>query len=143
MDAENYRHLPGDMRVSDADRDLVVTELSEHFQTGRLTQDEFEDRSDRALRARTGADLDGLFTDLPRQAVASVPQAPPALDSSDVVPAGQHHHHLPTARLVLLLVIVAIIASNIIDQGQAGFGWLVPVIIFGLLFLRPGHHHRR
>jgi hypothetical protein len=142
MDAENYRFLPSDMRVSDADRDLVVTELSEHFQTGRLTQDEFEDRSGRALRARTGAELDELFTDLPRQAVAPAAQAPLALGDSAVSPAGQHRH-LPTGRLVLLLVIVAIIASNILDQGQAGFGWLVPVIIFGLLFLRPGHHHRR
>src|SRR6201999_2820571 len=128
-----YRFLPSDMRVSDADRDLVVTELSEHFQTGRLTQDEFEDRSGRALRARTGAELDELFTDLPRQAVAPAAQAPLAVGDGDVSPAGQHHHHLPTGRLVLLLVIVAIIASNILDQGQAGFGWLVPVIIFGLL----------
>jgi len=142
MDAENYRFLPDDIRVSDADRDLVVTELSEHFQTGRLTQDEFEERSGRALQARTGADLDVLFTDLPRQAAAPAPQALTVPDGSDVSPAGQHHHH-PTARLVLLLVIVAIIASNVVDQGSAGFGWLVPVIIFGLLFLRPGHHHRR
>jgi DUF1707 SHOCT-like domain len=28
----------GEMRASDADRDLALAELSEHFQTGRLTQ---------------------------------------------------------------------------------------------------------
>jgi hypothetical protein len=33
-----------ELRVSDADRDLAIAELSEHFQTGRLTQDEFGDR---------------------------------------------------------------------------------------------------
>ena len=56
----------GDLRVSDADRDRAVAELSEHFQTGRLTQEEFEDRSGRALQARTGGELSELFTDLPR-----------------------------------------------------------------------------
>jgi Domain of unknown function (DUF1707) len=142
MDAENYRFLPDDIRVSDADRDLAVTELSEHFQTGRLTQDEFEDRSSRALQARTGADLGALFTDLPRQSVARVPQAPPALDGGDVSRPGQHRP-MPTARLMVAFVVVAIVAANIVDQGNAGFGWLVPVIIFALLFLRPHHHHRR
>ena len=44
----------GEMRASDADRDLALAELSEHFQTGRLTQEEFDERSGRALRARTG-----------------------------------------------------------------------------------------
>ena len=28
----------GDLRVSDADRDRAVSELSEHFQVGRLTE---------------------------------------------------------------------------------------------------------
>jgi len=31
----NYR--PAAMRASDADRDAVVSDLSEHFQAGRLT----------------------------------------------------------------------------------------------------------
>ena len=34
--------------------------------TGRLTTEELEDRTGRALRARTAADLAALFTDLPR-----------------------------------------------------------------------------
>jgi hypothetical protein len=55
----------GEMRASDADRDLALAELSEHFQTGRLTQDEFDERSARALQAKTGQQLSELFTDLP------------------------------------------------------------------------------
>ena len=42
----------GSMRVSDADRDQAIAELSEHYQAGRLTTEEFEDRSGRALQAR-------------------------------------------------------------------------------------------
>jgi hypothetical protein len=59
----------GEMRASDADRDLALAELSEHFQTGRLTQEEFDERSAQALRARTGQELSELFTDLPGGAV--------------------------------------------------------------------------
>jgi hypothetical protein len=31
----------GQLRVSDADRDLAIAELSDHFETGRLSHDEF------------------------------------------------------------------------------------------------------
>jgi Domain of unknown function (DUF1707) len=56
----------GDLRVSDADRDRALAELSENFQAGRLDADEFEERSGRALRARTRRELAELFADLPR-----------------------------------------------------------------------------
>ena len=36
------RNFPsGDLRVSDADRDRAVSELSEAFQAGRITAEEF------------------------------------------------------------------------------------------------------
>jgi len=41
------------MKASDADREAVLSDLSEHFQAGRLTVDEFEDRTGRALASRT------------------------------------------------------------------------------------------
>jgi hypothetical protein len=55
----------GDLRVSDADRDRAVAGLSDAFQAGRITLDEFEQRSAQALDARTGQELTGLFADLP------------------------------------------------------------------------------
>ena len=55
----------GGIRVSDADRDQAIAELSEHFQAGRLTADEFEDRNGRALAARTWGELRDLMQDLP------------------------------------------------------------------------------
>src|ERR1700748_3351659 len=72
----------GSLRVSDADRDRAIAELSQHYQAGRLTTEEFEDRTGRALAARTSADLAALFTDLPRRqapvtsAAASAPVSP-------------------------------------------------------------------
>ena len=53
------------MKASDADRDAVLADLSEHFQAGRLTGDEFEDRTARALAARTWGELGDLLQDLP------------------------------------------------------------------------------
>jgi len=67
MSTATTGHPSGSLRVSDADRDQAIAELSEHYQAGRLTTEEFEDRSGRALQARTTADLADLFTDLPRR----------------------------------------------------------------------------
>jgi hypothetical protein len=55
----------GDLRVSDADRDRAQSELSKAFQVGRITADEFDQRSGQALRARTGKELSALLADLP------------------------------------------------------------------------------
>ena len=54
-----------DLRVSDAERDAVVKVLGDHASVGRLTLDELEDRSSKALEAKTRAELDTLTTDLP------------------------------------------------------------------------------
>jgi hypothetical protein len=55
-----------DLRVSDQQRETAAQELREHFATGRLTQDELDERVQQAYTARTQAQLDGLLKDLPR-----------------------------------------------------------------------------
>jgi hypothetical protein len=67
----------GDLRVSDADRDRAVSELSEHLEAGRLTAGEFDERSAQALQARTGKELAVLFADLPRDRAAVTDPRPP------------------------------------------------------------------
>jgi hypothetical protein len=54
-----------EMRVGDADREAAAAELREHYASGRLTQDELNERLDQAFAAKTRADLNGIFTDLP------------------------------------------------------------------------------
>jgi len=56
---------PGDFRVSDAERDLALSELSEALQAGRITADEFDQRSGQVLHARTGKELTAPLADLP------------------------------------------------------------------------------
>jgi hypothetical protein len=65
---------PSDLRASDAERDDVAAALGDHFQAGRLTQAEFDDRVTAALTARTRRDLSTLMADLPaRPAPAAAP----------------------------------------------------------------------
>jgi hypothetical protein len=53
------------MRASDDDRRRVTDLLEAHYVAGRLNSGELEERIERALRARTLADLDALLADLP------------------------------------------------------------------------------
>ena len=54
-----------EMRVSDAEREAAATELREHFASGRLDQEELDDRLTAAFAAKTRGDLKTLFADLP------------------------------------------------------------------------------
>ena len=56
---------PLPQRIGDAERDRAADYLREHMSVGRLTQDEFDERVTAALSARTAADLEPLFNDLP------------------------------------------------------------------------------
>lgn len=53
------------VRASDEDRDRVLRMLRDHNAVGRLSRDTFEGRVDRALRARSHAELSALVRDLP------------------------------------------------------------------------------
>lgn len=66
-----------DIRASDAERDEVVRQLSEHAGTGRLTLDEFEQRMGLAYAATTRADLARLTADLPATAKPREGRRPP------------------------------------------------------------------
>ena len=57
-------------RLGFAERDVAVEYLQIHHAEGRLTGAEFEARIERALQARTEADLQPLFGDLPASPTA-------------------------------------------------------------------------
>jgi hypothetical protein len=58
------------LRASDADRQRLVAALQQHAAAGRLTLDEYAERVDRALLARTHGDLAAVMADLPPEATA-------------------------------------------------------------------------
>ncbi len=66
------------MRAATADRDRAIEFLTTAFTEGRLDKDEYDVRLERALSARTYAELDTVVADLPgtRPGPAAPPTAP-------------------------------------------------------------------
>lgn len=110
---------PVQPRIGDAERDRAVGFLQEHMAQGRLDSVEFDERLDRALHARTAADLQPLFDDLPEPrpetglavpsyapppwaSASPTPVVPSAAAGASAVPAPTRGSDMPTwARLLL------------------------------------------
>ena len=131
----------GNIRVSDAERDLALGELSDHFQSGRITQEEFEERSGLALRAKTGDDLRELFTDLPSR--EPEPSREPVARAEPVAPPVRTGRRVPVAAIVVACVTAFIVIGQVTSAVFAAHGshhvsvnvsWVVPVVI-ALMFL--------
>jgi len=128
MDTATNQYAPGDLRVSDADRDRALAELSEHYQAGRLTLEEFDERSGQALQARTARELSALFTDLPA--------AQSRTAGAIAVPEGRPR--LPAVRAVAVAVGLAAVVTVVAVLARGGLvhhGFVVPVPVIALLFL--------
>jgi uncharacterized membrane protein len=132
MDTDARGFPLGNLRVSDAERDQAVSELSEAYQAGRITFEEFDRRSTQALSARTGRELTATVADLPedRGPVEDAPadNATPGQDDSYVVPWA-------SAAMSLTAIFFADIAVT--SASQPGVDWtyaLTPAAI-SVLFL--------
>jgi Flp pilus assembly protein TadB len=55
-----------DLRIGDAERDTAASELGEHFAQGRINSEEYAERLDRVMSAKTAGELVPAFADLPR-----------------------------------------------------------------------------
>jgi DUF1707 SHOCT-like domain/2TM domain len=105
------------LRVSDADRERAVTKLGEHAAAGRLTHEELDERGDRALAARTYADISALFTDLPR-----------VRSTSSQRRVRKHHREHVVAFVAVNLMLIGIWAAT-----GAGYFWpMWPLMGWGI-----------
>jgi hypothetical protein len=59
-----------ELRIGDAERENAVSALGEHYAAGRLSKEEYDERSASAWSARTTSELTPLFLDLPALAAA-------------------------------------------------------------------------
>jgi hypothetical protein len=82
-----------ELRASDDDREQVVHALQRHTAAGRLSLDEYADRVDRALAARTHGELAAVVGDLP---------AEPATGG------GAEAHQLAIAFLIAVIALVVV-----------------------------------
>ena len=112
-------HSDQHMRVSDAERQAVTDRLAEHFAAGRLDQAEFDERVGRAMNAKTRADLNGLFDDLPE---TGAPAAPAATDH----PRRSRRRH--PVLLVGLIILIALAAGHLVFP-LLWIGFLVVVVL--------------
>jgi hypothetical protein len=113
MDRAGWNYPPGDLRVSDADRDRALSELSEAFQVGRITADEFDQRSGQALGARTGKELTALLADLPLERAPAT--RPTALERAHRVLAAR----IAFAAAVAATCLAAVAAANALNHGPS------------------------
>jgi Domain of unknown function (DUF1707) len=131
------------MRVSNAERTEVADRLSKHYGDGRLDEEEFNERLDRAMKAKTQADLNTVFADLP-----DLPDMPGS--SKEVKPMPQHRSLFPRIVLFVLLIIAASALWHALAPpffGLAIMGglyvpWLIIAVIVFLVW-RSGAWHRR
>jgi Flp pilus assembly protein TadB len=110
-----------DLRVSDAERSDVAERLGRHYSDGRLDQDEFNERVERAMSAKTQSDLSGLFDDLP------------GLDENPEVPVRRERRRSHHTALFLVLVIVFAVSI-----GHAFWWFFMPSWMAVLLFAAVG-----
>ena len=117
------------MRISDADRAEVADRLSKHYSDGRLDQAEFNERLDRAMNAKTQADLNGLFADLP-----GTDEPDKAAKAAKVVrqPDRRPRDRRPIQRVIglILIAVVAIFAARALMWPFFGFFGFAGHVLF-------------
>lgn len=94
-----------DVRAADADRERVVAELQRHTAAGRISMDEFSERTAAVYRSRTMNELASLTADLPSE-------APP--------PSESVHWSIRTLVIGLVLFAVAVALLGLVGAGHAG-----------------------
>jgi hypothetical protein len=108
------------LRAGDGDREAFAAILREQHLAGRLDSDEFQERLDACMAAKTYADLDRLVTDLPGG------------EPSGARPAGR-----PWRRRTWLfpLLPLALIAAIVVGTGHHHAWFLIPLVAF--FVIRP------
>jgi hypothetical protein len=108
-----------DTRASDADRDQAVARLRAHCAEGRLTLDEFSERTEVALSARTVGELRTVMKDLPADEPQVPAAAPPRRPTGWSVALLGSSSHRGRWRPRANLKVVSLLGSSTLDFRQA------------------------
>jgi hypothetical protein len=92
------------LRASDDDRDRLVEQLQRHAVAGRLSMDEYAERVDRVLIARTRGELAAVLHDLPVESTVDA-----AVD------------HREAARQLIVAFLVALLVLAVLGAAVAAF----------------------
>ena len=134
------------IRASDGERESVVDVLRDAYTDGRLTLEEFEERTSAAYASKTWADLRELTADLPVEPVlgADLPQRQSHLAPvAQVVPAvprpRQGGRDRPLGRLLPVIFVWIMIAAA---AGSPDTAAALSVVFICLLACRVGYGGR-
>ncbi len=116
-----------DLRAGDADRDRVISVLTDSYAEGRLTNDEFQLRVDSVHAARTFGELSALVVDLPNaKTEVNVPE-------TNTVSLRKRRRNLRAGWTSWLGVGISVnviwVATWITQQGSAPYYW--PIWVMG------------
>jgi hypothetical protein len=134
------------MRASDQDRDAVVDILRDAFSAGRITLEEFDERTSSAYASKTWGELRALTADLPvkldlgadlpRQPASVTLPAAPRLDTVRVLPPSRRRRGagplLPVAGMLLFIGVgsdslaavgIALMLFLLILAREFAWGW--------------------
>jgi hypothetical protein len=134
------------IRASDNERESVVDVLRDAYTDGRITLEEFEERTSAAYASKTWADLRELTSDLPVEPVlgADLPQRPPpAQPVAQVMPTlprpRQGSRNRPMGRLLPVIFAWIMIAAA---AGSPDTAAALSVVFICLLACRIGYGGR-
>ena len=118
--SDNYQ------RASDAERQAVVEQLRLNCGEGRISIDEFGERTTRALAAQTGGELRALLNDLPIVPVPASPQ-----ERADRKRKARMAVLIPYLTVNAFLVLIWLV-SSIGDGELHGFWPIWPILGWGI-----------
>jgi Domain of unknown function (DUF1707) len=136
------------IRASDQDREVVVATLRDAYTAGRLTLEEFDERTSGAYDSKTWGDLRKLTEDLPSQPILGAdvpgrrlpaPSQPPTLpahpERASDVPHPRHRHR-PVAFFPIMALWVVLALSTRSPHAIIPLTVVLIVIIAFISFLR-------
>jgi hypothetical protein len=132
------------IRASDQERESVVDVLRDAFTDGRLTLDEFEERTSAAYAAKTWTELGELTSDLPVQPVLGVGaserrQAPLSRPVPAAVRPHQGRRARPFDRLLPVLFVWILISAA---AGSPDIAAALSFVFICVLAVRIAHGGR-
>lgn len=115
------------MRIGDTERAEIAEVLGTHYSDGRLDDQEFRERMDQAMSAKTRGDLGGLLSDLP--------------------PLGQVPSTLPVPRQSRRLLTLVVVFAGLVFASTLPWRYMplhvswvfVAIVAFVLLYRRDRH----
>jgi Flp pilus assembly protein TadB len=115
------------LRVGDTERNHTAEELSRHFAAGRLDQQEFDERMDAAMHAKTQSELDRLLHDLP----------------AEDRPVARRHRGRGWLPVAFAMVLLAVVASATLHAAvvHGALTWWPFAVVAIVVLLRRDHRH--